>query len=56
MSLEPCIPPGDFLCLPCMYHLKVTCNQLKVFKQRALGTPRLSKYMSTLAMILDMSI
>ena len=47
MSLEPSIPPGEQLSLPCMYQLKVTYNQLKVFKQRALGTPRLSKCMST---------
>ena len=53
--LEPCIPPG-VLCLPCMYQLKVICNQLKVFKQEALGIPKLSKCMSTYPMNLDMSI
>ena len=21
-DLEPCIPPGDFLCLPCMYQFE----------------------------------
>ena len=30
MSLEPCIPPGDFVYLACT-NLKVICIQLKVF-------------------------
>ena len=29
MSLKPSIPPGEQLSLPCMYQLKVTCNQFE---------------------------
>ena len=55
MNLEPCIPPGALICLPCMYQFEFDLhmvpieveNQLKVFERRALGTPRLSKCMST---------
>ena len=54
MNLEPYIPPGA-LCLPCMYQFEGDLHmvpieveyQLKVFERRALGTPRLSKCMST---------
>ena len=55
MNLESCIPPGVGLCLPGMYQFEGDLhmvpieveNQLKVFERRALGTPRLSKCMST---------
>ena len=62
MNLEPCIPPGEIY-LPCMYQFESDLQmipieveyQLKVFEGRALGTPRLSKCMSSQPMNLDMS-